>query len=144
MSITMRRSTAVTRIAVVVVAVAGLLAGCSGSTAASAPPSAPSSAPTDGPRGGFAGGDPALLQQIQDCLTAAGIATPTGRPSGATTGRPSGAPTGRPTGRPSGSPPGGGRGAFADPKTQAALKACGITLPTRPADDGFPTAAPTA
>jgi len=140
---------ALARLGVVAVAVAGLLAGCGGAPAGSAPASGvPSSAPTGGFRDGFGGIDPALGQQIQDCLTAAGIAGPTGRPSGAPTGLPTDRPTDRPTGRPSGSPtgpPGGaGPGAFADPKAAAALKACGITLPDRPDGGGTPPAAPTA
>jgi hypothetical protein len=111
------------------VAALGALAGCGSSsngaststdkkTSAAA---SPSGAPTGGPPTG-------QLAAIQTCLKAAGITVniPTGRPTfspGATT-------------RPTGSPPavagqGGGFGAiFTDPKAQAALKACGITLPT--------------
>ena len=88
------------------------------------------------------------MQQIQACLKAAGIEVPT--PSGAPSGMPSdgagggpgggtppsGMPSGAaPSGAPSGGPgggPGGRRGGvdLSDKKVQAALKACGITVPT--------------
>lgn len=123
--------------AVGVVAVAALTAcgGGSGSTA-----SAPAAAPTGSPsaRGRF---DPAQLQKVQECLSAAGISLPT--PSrGFRTFNPSDRPTSRPTGRPTGSPTGNGRFGrmFTDPQVRAALQACGITLPTgRPTNDRSPS-----
>jgi len=120
-----------TRLGVVVLAVAGMVAGCGGASAnSSAAGSSPSASASS--RASRAGFDPALRQQIQDCLTAAGIAVPTGsgRPSGAPSGEPSNRPTGRPSGASTGRPSGVGGGAFADPKAQAALKACGITIPS--------------
>jgi hypothetical protein len=109
-------------VAVVVLAGCGSSSGSS-STASSKKTTAaarPSGAPTGGAQAG-------QLAEIQACLKAAGISVdlPTGRPSfsaGATP--PSGSP-------PAGGGAGGGLGAvFNDPKAQAALKACGITLPT--------------
>ncbi|MDQ1294198.1 MAG: hypothetical protein QG608_2081 [Actinomycetota bacterium] len=96
------------------------------------------------------------MTKITECLTAAGISIPTrsGRPSDAPSGaRPSDAPSGgtdggsgdeaRPSGgtdggsgdeaRPSGGPGGGGGLSpelMKDEKVQAAIKACGLTLPT--------------
>jgi hypothetical protein len=120
------------------------LAGCGGSSGTATPASAPTSAPAGagGPTGapGAGGGRRfgADFQAIQACLTAAGISLPTptrtfSRPTG-TFARPTGV---RPTGvRPSGGfRDGRGQGGafgqvFRDPKAQAALKACGITLPT--------------
>jgi hypothetical protein len=95
---------------------------------------------------------------VQACLKAAGIAIPTlaARPSGSFT-RPSGSFT-RPSGsftRPSGSftrPSGAGGGGFfgtdsaEGTQIQAALKACGITLPTGGGrgTGGAPSDAPTS
>ena len=71
---------------------------------------------------------------------------PTDMPSGMPTDRPSGMPEGMPTdmpsGRPSGMPSGRAGGGFggidmSDTKVQAALKACGIELPS-----GMPSAPP--
>jgi hypothetical protein len=107
--------------------------GSSSSTSASAtatPSAGPSGAPTGGPFGG--GIDQAALSKIRKCLTAAGLQDAI--PSNVPTGRPSGFPTDRPSGLPSGTLPSGfpsgGFGAFADPDVQAALQACGITLPS--------------
>ena len=70
---------------------------------------------------------------------------PSNRPSGMPTDRPSGMPTERPSGMPTDFPSdmpsgmgapgqgGGPAGVFNDPEAQAALKACGIELPTIPA-----------
>jgi hypothetical protein len=85
--------------------------------------------------------DPDQFQAIQDCLEAAGLgsALPSGVPSGMPSdlpsdmsGMPSDLPTDLPTDLPSdfGGFPGGGQ--FDDPQVQAALKACGIELPTTP------------
>ena len=129
------------RLAVVPVAVLAL-AACSGSSGSSPSTSSvtPAAAPTGSPgsgaggRGGFGGFD---FQAAQACLKAAGISVPT--PSGGfPTARPSGVPSGqRPTNfpRPSGTGRfrngnGGLRGVFQSKQAQAALKACGITLPT--------------
>lgn len=77
-----------------------------------------------GRRGGF---DPAQLAQVRMCLSAAGITLPTPRPFPSGSARPSrGA---RPSG---GFGRGGGfGGVLQSPEAQAALKACGIALPTR-------------
>jgi hypothetical protein len=108
-----------------------------GTTAASAPSPARS-----GP-GAF---NQEEFAKIRACLAAAGIQlpTPTGRPSGGfrTGPPPSGFPTTRPSGMPAGPRPSGvgpsGRGQgggfgrmFSDPKVVAALKACGLAVPTR-------------
>ena len=76
--------------------------------------------------GGPRGMDEQTRQQVEQCLQAAGIAVPT--PGSRPTERPTDRPTDRP--RPTGAP---GGGMFGDPKVQAALKACGITLPNRTA-----------
>ena len=129
------RSTAVrTAIAAPVLLLA--LVGCGGSSGGSATPAA---AATGSPGangggqggGGFGGVD---MTAIQACLKAAGIDVPT--PNGSA--RPSGAP--RPSGTFNGTPPadgvrpsggaGGGGGMFQSAEAQAALKACGITMPT--------------
>jgi hypothetical protein len=120
-----------------------LLAGCGGSEGSTGTGLSATAAPgTDGRGGGFGGAD---FTAIQDCLKAAGVSLPT--PSGGQGGvggqrgvggpedsgaRPSGAPNGPPPSggvRPSGAPRGGG-GMFQSAEVQAALKACGIELPT--------------
>ncbi|HEX3221677.1 MAG TPA: hypothetical protein VHR35_03845 [Nocardioides sp.] len=96
------------------------LAGC-GSSSSSSPAS---------PGGGPAGGSGGLalstrdVQRIEQCLRAAGLGSsfPTSLP----TALPTGGLTGSPKGYPSTGPDGLG-----DPQVRAALKACGITLPTR-------------
>lgn len=111
------------------------LAACGGSSDATATPAAAAtgSPGANGQGGGFGGAD---FAAIQTCLKAAGIAVPTAMPSGGA--RPSG--SARPSGngtppangvRPSGAPGGGGGGGmFQSAEAQAALKACGITVPT--------------
>jgi hypothetical protein len=118
---------------------AAALTACGGSDGVTVVGSAtPSNGPAGMPGGGQGRGfDPARMQQIEECLAAAGISlpTPTGgfrtfnpsereRPTWTRTGRPSGAPAGGQRG-------GAGRGMFTDPKIRAALEACGIPLPTR-------------
>jgi hypothetical protein len=137
-------------VASVALLAAGLLTGCaggsaSGSSASGTAGAAPATAGQAGARGGP--GDAAAQQrfaQIRSCLQAAGIAVPT--PSG-TRRSLTRTPGVTPSPRPSGSPGfrGGGFGRmFADPKVQAALKACGIALPTpgarRPGGSPSPTA----
>lgn len=114
----------------------GGLAGCgSSSTPSSSTPTA-TGAPTAAGRG--PGG--LDIAAIQKCLSAAGISIPSGmptgmptgasgRPTGIPSGLPSGIPSGIPSGMPSGAPSGGG-GLLNDPKVQAALTACGISMPT--------------
>lgn len=120
------------------------LAGCGGSsgTATSATSAA---TPTAAPGAGGPGG--VDFAAIQACLTAAGISvpTPSGMPSGQP--RPSGSFNGTPPA--DGVPPSGGPGAgggadmFQSEEAQAALKACGITMPTgrgaRPSVTATPT-----
>ena len=113
------------------------LSGCGGSSGGGEPTSSASPVPTSsqagrpGPPNGL---DPALIQQAQECLQAAGIDVPSGLPSGVPSGLPSDLPSGvTPGASPPAdfSPPGqGGPGnLFSGPKAQQALKACGITLP---------------
>ncbi len=117
-----------------------------------------------GPSGGGPGG--ADFQKIRECLTAAGISVPTGTgrftgspPAGATPGGtpPSGglgpltpgadgkytAPNGQVFTAPPTRGPGDGGGfgqIFSDPNAQAALTACGLSLPTGgPRPGGTPT-----
>jgi len=139
-------------------AVVSVVAACSGGGGSTSTTVAAGAASTAQPTSGAAGGgfgaggggglrgiDPAELQKIQDCLTAAGITIPTGRPS--FSNRPSNLPTDgsfptdgnfptdrvRPSGFPSGGP-GGGFGGLGrvlnDPAAKAALDACGLTLPS--------------
>jgi hypothetical protein len=130
-----------------VVVAGALLAGCSSGSAdagtAGGGTATPTSAPTGSPgQGGgrFGGPNSAQFAAIRQCLQAAGIPLPSFSPGA----RPSFSPGARPSGsrrpRPTGSFDGRRRGLFADPKVQAALKACGITLPTgRPAGSAGPT-----
>jgi hypothetical protein len=130
------RSKAVTLTALAPVLAFSLAAcgsGSSGSPASASTPSATGAPGPGGARGGFGGVD---FTKIQACLKAAGISLPTRtdfpRPSG------SFSPGPRPSGvGPSGVRPSGGnfrggadRGLFASAQVQAALKACGITVPT--------------
>jgi hypothetical protein len=118
---------------------AGTLTACGGGSG-SASTSASSSAAANGTGagaangGGTAGGANLFSDaKVQACLKAAGIAVPTAgaRPSGAGA-PPSGVrPSGAAGARPSGSGFGGGFGGANGTKIQAALKACGITLPAR-------------
>ena len=110
-------------------------------TASSAPQATASSVPAGGegsPPAGGAGGPGGLpaggdFSKIQQCLEAAGLTLPSGSfplPSGSCALPSGGFPSGE---LPSGSfaPPAGGVGGLNDPKVQAALEACGITLPGR-------------
>ena len=116
-------------------ATAGTIAA--GNTSTGAPGESSIAGPGSG-QGGRQRFDPAQLQKIRECLTAAGIdvVLPSGRPSGFGSGtRPSDFPSGsRPSDFPSGSRPSGARGGFgavfADPKVKAALDACGIAVPS--------------
>ncbi len=81
------------------------------------------------------------LEEIQQCLEAAGLEgeLPTGQPSDAPTDLPSDFPSDLPTDLPFYFPtdlgsggPGGGAGVFQDPEVQEALEACGIDLPQAP------------
>lgn len=110
--------------------------GSSGGSATAA--STPNPSASGGPGGAPGGFD---MSKIQACLKAAGISVPTNsdfpRPSGSFS--PGGTP---PSGaRPSGPPSGGGAGGlFNSPEAQAALKACGITMPTGgPGPNATPT-----
>ena len=137
-----------TLIAIVLLVAVLSLAACGGSpsTGSSAAPAA-SSAPSGGPQGGPQG-NREQLTKIISCLKAAGLKVPdlpSGMPSG---GPPSGSPRGGmpsndapPSGAPSSRPGGRGPGGidFTDPKVRAALKACGITVPS-----GQPTAPPSS
>ena len=133
-----------------VLAAAALVAGCSAGSAAapaaSGPTTAPGAGPTGAPGGGPGGQNPQQFAAIRQCLQAAGIPLPSIDPSrrfspGA---RPSGSPRPRPTGSDGQR---GGRRLFADPATRAALKACGITIPTGgfgPRRSGVPSANPSS
>lgn len=123
-------------------ACAGSLAACSNSktstptgtptpsTSTSPSPSASPSTSASPPSGLTSGN----LAAVQQCLKAAGITLPS-VPAGAAGSIPAGVspppggslPSG---GFPSGAVPSGGPGAFANPQTQQALKACGITFPS--------------
>ena len=124
----------------VVLASLGLTAcGGSSATPASAPATTTAAAPSAALAGGGGGARAQLFAdpKVQQCLQAAGIKVPQGRPSG--TPRPLGQP--RPSGA-EGYVGQGGAGSAEMQKIQVALKACGITMPARPARSGAP-AAPT-
>jgi hypothetical protein len=122
------------------------LSACGGSPSTAATPTATTSAAPSAPDNGAAGARAQMFSDpmVQQCLNAAGIKVPTGRPSGSPRPSDSPQPSGSP--RPSGSAqPGGGAGGAGSAQMQkitAALKACGITLPARPARSG--SQAPTA
>lgn len=130
----------VVRSAIVVPVMVLALAACGGSEDA-ATTAAASATATGGPGGGGGGGMD--FTAMQACLTAAGIEVtlPTGmasggsRPSGTFNGTPS-AGDSTPGARPSGTAGGGGGDGggmseiFESDEAQAALKACGITVPT--------------
>ena len=105
-----------------------VLAGCGSSSDSTG---SESTTPTTRPSGepsGAAGPQAEQFAKIQECLTAAGITVdvPSGLPS-----RPTGTARPDPSGPPrSGAPGGGLGGVFNDQEAQAALKACGISLPT--------------
>jgi hypothetical protein len=126
-----------------------LLSGCGGDIGGATSAAPTSSAAAEAPNG--PGG--ADFQKIQECLTAAGISVPT--PSGGFQ-RPTGTPPSGGPGRqggpggpggtpPSGAPRGGGFGGiFRSDEAQAALKACGITVPTGSPDGARPSASPSS
>lgn len=140
MSIPPARSFAVRTAVAVTCLTLGLTAcgGGSGEAATTTPVAASTGAPAaDGAAGGAGAGQGGPggvdFAAVQSCLTAAGIdlPTPSGGPRG--TDRPTDRPTARPSGAPNGGNGGGGGGRggmFQDPEVQAALTACGITLPT--------------
>jgi hypothetical protein len=141
--------TAAARTAVALPVLLLALTACGGSSGTATAGAAATGSPgANGPGGGFGGAD---FTAIQNCLTAAGISlpTPSGRPSGAARPtdqpRPSGTFNGTPPAdgvRPSGAPDGGfGGGMFQGADVQAALKACGIAVPT--GRGARPTATPT-
>jgi hypothetical protein len=110
------------------------LTGCGGSSSSSTA----SSGEPSGPPSGFQLSS-AQEKKIRHCLEAAGLSTsfPTGQPTDFPSGGPSGSPPSGspPSGFPSGGfsgGPGGPGGGLADPDVQSALKACGISLPSRP------------
>ena len=114
---------------VVVAAIAAAACSSGGTTSAPAASAPAASAPAGAPDGRFD------FAKIQQCLTAAGIALPSGGsfalPSGGIPQRPAGsfAPPSGGFAPPSGGFPGG---RLNDPTTLAALKACGIALPSAP------------
>jgi ABC-type phosphate transport system substrate-binding protein len=131
---------------VLTLAAAGVLSGCgsgsSGSSAAISSKTAVAGQPSQG-------GSSTQMAAIQKCLSAAGINMPTppsgqsgqgggqpgqngAQPSGQPTGAPSGMPSAGQSGQPSNGAAAGGQagGMFSDAKVVAALKACGITVPT--------------
>lgn len=114
---------------VVACVLAFTLAGCGNSAAPASGEQTTAPAPTTKESG--PPGPRQMPEEIRDCLRAAGIEVPNGmpsrRPNAAPSERPSGIPTGRPSGRPSGI---SNAPNFDNPQVRAALKACGITLPS--------------
>jgi hypothetical protein len=137
----MTATTRATCAAVTLIIVAAV-AGCGSSSTPPGTTATTTSTPsaTAGQPGGQAGAqrgfDPAVFQQAQACLKAAGITVPSRPKSGAPGGgftpganRPTdGSGTVGGPRRTAGA--NGGGGIFNNPKALAALKACGITLPT--------------
>lgn len=138
-------------IGAMLVVVASLTA-CGGSTKPAASATSAAASASASPPAAAGGGNFLQSTQVQACLKAAGISIPTRSGTRPTGSFPSGTrPTGeRPTGTPSGGAGAGGAGGgFGAESTeiQAALKACGITLPTggRGAPTGTaPSSAPTS
>jgi hypothetical protein len=121
---------------------AGVLAGCGGSDSSSTSTTTTTAAAGLAGQQGDPNGNDTQMAAVQKCLSSAGISMPTppgggqpgqggGQPTGAPSGMPSGAPNGTPpSGMPSGGAGGPGGGPFSDAKVVAALKACGIAVPT--------------
>ena len=126
-----------------------LLTGCGSDNASSGDTTSAAEESPDTQAGGPAGGQPGgfdagQIEKINECLEAAGldVALPTDVPTDVPTERPTDLPKDfdpesmDPEDLPEGMPtdgPGGAFGAMQDPEVQAALKACGIDLPQRPA-----------
>lgn len=117
-----RRTTMATAALLTTVALA--ISGCGSGSGSSSDPAGTGTAQPRPP-----GVDPAQMKAIQKCLKAAGLGQsfPQGAPSDLPSNLPSGAPTDVPSNF-----SGGPGGQFNDPKIQAALKACGIQVPTLP------------
>jgi hypothetical protein len=114
---------------VVACVLAFTLAGCGGSAAPDSGDQSASPAPTMTESGSAGPGQ--MPEEIRECLRAAGIELPSGTPSRRPNAAPSEPPGGIPTGRPSGRPSGISNAPnFDNPQVRAALKACGITLPS--------------
>ena len=135
-----RKSVNKTRTAIGAASLAGLLmlTGCGSGDSGTSDDTATDT--ESAPAGGPAGFDSAQLEEIQQCLEAAGLEDelPTDQPTGMPSDLPSDFPTDLPSDAPSDLPsdgPGGGFGALQDPEVQAAMEACGIDLPQRPGDD---------
>lgn len=134
---------------------ASVLTACGSPSNAGETASAPAAQPSGSAPAASGGDGQAQFAAIRECLDAAGIDTsklgpaggrPSGAPSGAPSGMPSDLPTdlpsgaappnggtppsGAPSGVPSGGPGGPGGGMFSSPEVQAALEACGITVPS--------------
>ena len=136
----------------VVVVLGVLITACGSSdsdTDAGAEPEGTASSTSSGRPGGPGGGfDQDQLDAIRACLEAAGLEDafptdlPTGQPSDLPTDLPTDLPSDLPTDIPSdlpsdfpsrgaaGGPGDGAFGALNDPEVQAALRACGLELPT--------------
>lgn len=150
-----RTVTRATAVAVGGLLLAGLVSACSagGSTTTTAPAAQPTGAPTAGASGQAGAGqggtgegrgrfDPAQLEQVRQCLEAAGIAVPSfsprpfpsgSRPSFSPGEQPSLSPGSQPSFSPGAGGPGGAGGFFAvlqEPAAKAALEACGIAVPS--------------
>lgn len=126
-----------TRTAIGAVSLAALLTltACGGDDSDGSDTATDTAEAPSGPAGGM---DAGQLEEIQQCLEAAGLEDefPTEQPSGIPSDLPSDFPTDMPTDLPSDFPtdlgtdePGGGAGVFQDPEVQDALEACGIELP---------------
>lgn len=109
------------------VAIAGLitLSACGGSDSGKTGSSSSSAKPGN-PAGNID------LSKVQDCLEAAGIDIdlPTDMPTNMPSGTPTDMPSERPTDIPSNAGGSGIAKVMSSPEAQAALKACGIDLPT--------------
>jgi hypothetical protein len=148
------------RLGVIALAAVATLSACSSGNTKAAPKSTAKTSAARSANNGF--GQLLDNPQAKACLAAAGIALPTARPSGSggpsgaggsgfpSGQRPSGFPSGqRPSNLPSGARPSGGAGGFGGQdsaqfqKIQAALTACGITVPTT-GRSATPTPLPTS
>lgn len=126
-----------TTIAAATIASLLVLTGCASDSKPNSEATDDAQSAPSGPPEGF---DTSQLEEIRECLEAAGLddVFPTDLPSDVPSDRPTDFPSDRPTDFPTDGPsgvPGGDAVGLQDPEVQAALEACGIELPQGPDAD---------